>query len=302
MTKLSQKEKAAMIERSRHLTLQLVVFAAFLCLQNVAEADDFAYVTTGTQGFGNVDLDTGAFTQSGVSGAYLYGLGEYAGTLYGVSSAISGGAATNTLYSIDPANGALTAVAPTSVGLWLFGSTSSGLFGLGANYTDLYSINPTNGVATLIGPTGISTRTTSGLSVGANGLYLMISSPASSSLYSLNTSTGAGTLVGSSSPGVCLKSMTFEDGTLYDASGYCVAGSEIFTVNPTNGSANFIADVSGLGDLNGMAPVFAAPNSGTPEPATMSLVGLGFIAMFLRWIRRALTARKTLVLPLASPN
>ncbi len=286
MTNSTQRKRSAIIGRTFLVFSVNLLFGICLGpLQGIAKADDLTYVTTTSQAFGTLDVNTGAFTQLGTSGSYLEGLGESGGDLYGISSAGAGGATTNELYRINTANGALTPVASTSVSIIEFGSTTSGLFGLGFGYTDLYSINPVNGVATLLGPTGISTQTTSGISVGANSLYLMISSPSSSKLYSLNTSTGASTLVGSSSPGVCLKSMAYEDGTLYDASGYCFLGSKTFTVDPANGNSSFLANVSGFGDLNGMAPVLAPSGPSTPEPKTTFLLGVGLMTTALAvWI------------------
>ncbi|HEY3938843.1 MAG TPA: hypothetical protein VGL97_15525, partial [Bryobacteraceae bacterium] len=68
----------------------------------------------------------------------------------------------------------------------------------------------------------------------------------------MNTATGALASIGASSPGVCLDGMAFENGTLYDASGFCNAGSDLFTVNPGNGSTQFVAHVSGFDEVNGI--------------------------------------------------
>ena len=262
-----------------------VAFAigAFVSAQSPLRADDLAYVITFTQAFGIVDLNTGVFTQEGVSSAYLSGLGEVNNVLYGASGV------TDTLYRVNPANGSLTAVGNTSINVSLLGSTTTGLFALGPGDTDLYSINPATGVATLIGPTGIASGETNGLSAGANQLYYMVSNPGSSSLYSLNTTTGAATLIGSSSPGVCLKWMAYEDSTLYDASGYCNSGSEIFKVNPANGSSQFVADVTGFDEPNGLAPILT--NVSVPEPGSALLLFGGLVAVVFLRLRLAFGRR-----------
>lgn len=278
-----------MTKRFRYAVFSISA-GALLNFATIARADDLAYVTTPTQAFGVVDLNTGVFTQRGVSGAYLEGLGELNDTLYGVTNAFHCVGCTNTLYAINTANGAITSIASTSVGINLFGSTTNGLFGLAQDDQDLYSINPVTGTATLIGPIGVAKGTTGGLSVGASSLYYENSFPGSSSLYSLNTTTGGATLLGSVSPGACLKSMTFESGTLYDGSGYCVASSDIFTVNPANGAAILVANVTGFSDVNGLAPVAPA----IPEPATAAITCLGLVSVGLRLCAKKRSGRSAL--------
>jgi hypothetical protein len=68
--------------------------------------------------------------------------------------------------------------------------------------------------------------------------------------------------------------MAFENGTLYDASGFCNAGSDLFTVNPGNGSTQFVAHVSGFDEVNGIAPLLI-----TPEPNEGCLLLLGLIVL-----------------------
>jgi hypothetical protein len=80
-------------------------------------------------------------------------LGEFNNVLYGASSAIHGGTSTNTLYRVDPANGSLTPVGSTSIGMSELGSTTTELFALASDA--LYSINPAAGAATVIGSTRI---------------------------------------------------------------------------------------------------------------------------------------------------
>jgi len=60
-----------------------------------------------------------------------------------------------TLYTINPTTGALSAVGTTSIGIFDMGSTTSGLFAVGTDM-NLYSINPNTAAATLIGPTGLT--------------------------------------------------------------------------------------------------------------------------------------------------
>ena len=114
-------------------------------------ADVFAYEATGPgDEFGVIDLTTGVFTPLSNMGLTLAGLGSYGGVIYG--GAYHG----NTLYSINTSIGALTAIGTGNIGnnYLLFGSTTSGLYGIGWNDV-LYSIDPATGAATEIGSTGL---------------------------------------------------------------------------------------------------------------------------------------------------
>jgi hypothetical protein len=241
---------------------------------SLAKANDAAYVAvpdnnSHTSVLGKVDLTTGSFTQitSGQPLPYIYGLGELSGILFGTGDGL--------LYRIDEKKGTATSVGATGISStgW-FGSTETGLFALaqvGAQ-AFLYSINPGTGKATVIGPSGVSIAysdsgaTTGGLSVGAQGLYMTISTgdTLTSSFYSLNTTSGAAKLIGKSSTGTCLKGMAEVHGKLYAGSGYCTSGSDIYTVNPTTGLATFVTGANGYSDLNGLAPVVDCVLADTP--------------------------------------
>src|SRR5437588_7434143 len=113
-------------------------------------ADVLAYEATGPGNeFGVIDLTAGVFTPLSNMGLRLAGLGSYGGVIYG------GDYHGKTLYSINTSTGVLTAIGTGNIGnnYLLFGSTSSGLYGIGWNDV-LYSINPATGAATEIGSTG----------------------------------------------------------------------------------------------------------------------------------------------------
>src|ERR1022692_4806529 len=82
------------------------------------KADNIAYLATGSADFGTVDLNTGVFSQLGVSSAVLGGLGVAGGTLYGASYR----AGTGTLYTVNTANGSLSPVGTSPVDFDVFGS------------------------------------------------------------------------------------------------------------------------------------------------------------------------------------
>ena len=260
----------------RTVILSLINGVVFLtALVPRATADVIAYAeTSGDGAFGIEDLTTGAFTQLGTNGG-LFGLGELGGTLYGLRG--------NTLYKVNPANGALTLVGTGATTLGNFGSTTTGLFGLGYD-NNLYSINPTTGASTLKGPVGIFTGFHGGLSVGSDTLYFTEEpnpSTGPADLYSLNTTTGAATLIGSNSTSAVFGPV-FTDGQLYAGScgptggcGFAPSAESIYTLDTTNGAATFVSTVSGTTHIfDGMAPVLTA----TPEPSYMVLLAIMSLA------------------------
>src|SRR5579863_5418703 len=94
-------------------------------------ADDMAYMINAQSQFGVIDLSTGNFTpvgSSNLASSMAAGLGVTGGKLY--TAAVNG----NTLYQVNPATGALTAVGNGSIQYYGFGSTTSGLYAV-ATYT-----------------------------------------------------------------------------------------------------------------------------------------------------------------------
>ena len=256
----------------------VVLVAAFVLLpvlQSAARADAIAYMSTGTDQFGTIDLNTGVFTQSGNSGQTLSGLGVAGGKLYG------GVADTGNLYQVNPANGALALVGAGTINYLATGSTTSGLYALGGPNTagaalSLYSINPATGAATLIGPTGLDLSTTVvdtvGISTGSDTLYLTFGpSFSSSTLYSVNVTTGAAASIGNTG-GDGVGAILFENGTLYGGSntnGVSLADS-VYTLNPSTGAGTFVANESGgATQFDGLAPVTAAT---VPEPRCLAFL------------------------------
>jgi hypothetical protein len=268
----------------RREAVQTLAAALAICLSSaVVRADNLAYATvtpSGTGGFvgyafGTVDLDTGSFTQIAGPQTTVAQIAELNGVLYGTY----GAAGASTLYRADPSNFALTPVGNTGVSLQDLGSTPNGIFGITAGpNAPLYSIDPTTGKATLIGTTGLDltysdfAATTQELSNAAQGLYLLVGNGSTlvSSIYSLDTTTGAATLLGQDSVGACLKGMAEINGTLYAGSGYCTAGSNIYTINPNNYQATLVTTAAYF-DMHSFAPLISS--SSVPEPTSTTLLG-----------------------------
>lgn len=230
-----------------------------VALASTVQADDMAYMINAQSQFGIIDLNSGNFALLGISSIPTYmlaGLGVAGGKLY--TAPFTG----NTLYQVSPTNGAVTAVGSGSVQYYGLGSTTSGLYALGA-YTsanngplfNLYSVDPSSGAATLVGPVGsVGPSSAWSLSTGSSTLYLTDNS----NLYSLDTNTGAATRI--SSPGVTnltSAALVYENGTLYAGVDSCnpPCNESVWTLNAASGAATYVADASNTGLFRGFAPI-----------------------------------------------
>jgi uncharacterized protein (TIGR03437 family) len=175
------------------------------------------------------------------------------------------------LYSVNTSDASLTLIGGlTGNNLATFGSTTTGLYGLGnassSEVTTLYSINPQTGAITAIGPIGASAIPNgqgyySSLSAGSSTLYMEFSS----NLYTINTTTGAATQVGTTdSNGYLTSVLLFENGTYYAGS-----GSGIGTINVSTGQITPGSAISGgPGSVVGLAP--DPVPAGTPPAMLMA--------------------------------
>lgn len=124
--------------------------------------------------FGTINLSTGAFTLLGntdVGGnpadpETLSGLGEVGSVLYGEAG--------GTLYSINTANGDLTAIGTGTQEFYEFGSTLTGLYGVSSSNGDLYSVSTTDGSMTQVGPGPGFGGGSASLSTGSSTLYFTV--------------------------------------------------------------------------------------------------------------------------------
>jgi hypothetical protein len=273
-----------------------VMLTAFLLvpgIQPVAKADSLAYVATGSDQFGTIDLSTGVFTSIGSSGQLLSGLGASGGNLYG------GVEGTDDLYQVNTGTGALTSVGTGNINYLATGSTTGGLYAIGGPGTagselSLFSIDSSTGAATLIGATGLDISTsvvdTFGLSTGSDTLYLTFGpSFSTDTLYSLSLNTGVAALIGSTTGADAFGADVFENGTLYGGSN--TNGSSLVdsldSLNPTTGAATFIVDESGgAAQFDGLAPA-----SSSPEPGSLLLSLIGVVIIVSRRFSQAPSPR-----------
>jgi uncharacterized protein (TIGR03437 family) len=201
--------------------------------------------------FGTVDLNSGAFTLIGNMGSGGYdGLAVANGVLYTEQNGL--------LYSVNTTNANLTLIGGVTgtPNLATFGSTTTGLYGLGStgsfDVATLFSINPQTGAVTAIGPLGANAVPNgqgfySRLSVGSSTLYLEFNS----NLYTVNTATGAATQVGTTDSNDYLSSMLLlEYGTYYVGFGSGIGTIDVATGQITPHSSIFGA----AGSTVGLAP------------------------------------------------
>ncbi len=221
-------------------------------------------LTTAAQGvanpFGMVDLNSGAFTLIGNMGNGGYdGLAVASGVLYTEQNGL--------LYSVNTANASLTLIGGVTgtPNLATFGSTTTGLYGLGSTgpltVATLFSINPQTGAMTAIGPLGASAVPNgqgyyARLSVGSSTLFMEFQS----NLYTINTTTGAATQVGTTdSNGYLTSVLLLEYGTYYVG-----FGSGIATIDVATGQMDPHSSIFGAGGSPvGLAPIPLT----TPTPA-----------------------------------
>jgi hypothetical protein len=256
----------------------LTGFILFLGLQIAGRADPIAYMVTTDKDFGTIDLATGDFTSEGFEGVQLAGLGEIGSTLYGVNYA----AGTGTLYTIDTANGSLTTVGTdTAVEYEAFGSTLTNLYAIGENNVgafELYSVNSSDGSPTLLGLTGLTPGGDYTLSTDSSTLYFA----EGTNLYTIDTTTGAATLVGPTG-GKQFGGLVTETSTLYG--GEYNPAFEVDTLNTTSGTATAGPALSGNDPGAGFAGLAGIPPTATtPEPGSVSLLLIGFLAAGI-WIK-----------------
>jgi len=238
-----------------------------LAVAGPALAAVHAYMSTGGDTFGTIDLSTGLYTNIGSTsfmGAnyLLSGLGVFGGHIYG---GVDFG---TQFFEVNPATGALSLIGSSSESFADTGSTTGALYELGAD-SNLYRINPATGATTLIGATGIPIIGTISMSVGGSQLFIS----QGGHLYLTNTTTGATTNVGSIAPA--------NFGATADIGGTWWGGSNgdpnrVYNFDPSTAAVTAGADLSGTPyRFWGLTPVADV----VPEPSTWAMMLLGFFGL-----------------------
>jgi len=243
----------------------LVIGIFLLTASSVAKAAT-AYMATGGGAFGTIDLNTGVFTQLGLTNLPVAGLAVVGTTLF--TNAQGTGNNRGQLYSVNPATGALMSIgSPAGIDFTAFGSYDGTLYALdhsSAN-ANLYSINASTGAATLIGPTNTGQGLAGYWSLSTNSTALYFS--LNSNLYTLNMSTGHATVVGGLGGGV----QGIQVGAMAEIGGVLYGGQDnsavlkIVTLNKSNGVATVLSNVTNSPGSNasyiyGLAPTIQTEN------------------------------------------
>jgi PEP-CTERM motif len=281
-------------------TLFPTVAAALAALSaGAARADTYLYATgtnyglsTPTNDFGTIDLETGVFTPINDSELEGLGLASYNGVLY--ATPLMPDTDEGNIYSVNVATGALTLIGTTGGaapdGLDQLGATNSGglygIVGVPVNIPDLASVDKSTGTATLIGAsTPVCQLETCGLSNNGASLYAGYGDE----IYSVDTTTGAATLIGdtgtpSNIPGANspeITALAFQDGVLY---AYDDANEWVESINLSTGVATGVVKVSGY-YVSGLAP--DPLTTAIPEPSTWALMFIGFGGLGFAAYRRS---------------
>ena len=232
-------------------------------------AGPFVYVTSFSGQFGTVDVTTGVFTSLGTT---------MAGEIAGLGAKIYGTDGTN-FVSVNPLNGVTTTIAALSVSVDEFTSLNNTIY-LESLDHKLYTVNPANGAVTLVGNTGLTDPVGNGLAVSLIGgqtskLYATVNGfdfgtfgPINppSRLYQLSTANGAATSIGLT--GLPLSDGSFTCGVIIGGVMYNFSFNGVVTkeyiLNATTGALIGSMVVAGLNGVEGLAFT-------TPEPGALVL-------------------------------
>jgi hypothetical protein len=239
--------------------------------------------------FGTMDLTTGQFTEVATT-TPLFGsiTGGAGGTLYGGEGNLNFNLDTISPSGMTSQFGSVTAPG-NSFGFT--GLASAGAAGFYAIYqtgslpgpfsATLEHISADGNSSSVVGTLSSSfwSFNSGNLAFGPNGkLYFNVWPTPSdvATLYEVNTTTGAATAVGSGLGTTDPLALVSVGSTLYGIDTFVPSTPSIFTIRTTTGVATAIGTVSGLPTgytLDTMASV--------PEPATITLLGTGALALLI---------------------
>lgn len=169
----------------RAFILTILSLATLLALpNNAANADEYAWMATGSAGFGILDVTSGEFAPCPINTQRRTLAGLAIGANHRLYAQI---AYSDEFGRVVPAAGKFRVIARNHVRAVSMGSVDGTIY-LIDPHMNFYSINATTGAATLIGNTGLkfAFQDWFGLSVGARHLYFYFNNE----LYRINLLTG----------------------------------------------------------------------------------------------------------------
>jgi hypothetical protein len=266
----------------------LMLFLAVHMVATSCFADSTIWVDDSSGEIGTVNTANGSVSLIGNAGVVLTDIAfSPDGVLYGIDF--------NDLYTINQTTGAATLVGPLgipdAVNALVFGSDGT-LYTAGVLEGGFYTVDSNSGAASLVGYTGFDSA---GDLAFVNGtLYLTTTS---SELLSINLTNGAGTSVGNMGVANMYGLATPDNSTLFG-----VAGTNLYTIDPSTGEAAVDLDFAGngLGDANGSAFYSEATGAATggtspvPEPPAFSMLLCGLFSMaLLAWRQESTRSRSS---------
>jgi len=157
----------------------------------------------------------------------------------------------------------------------------------------LYTVNKTTGAATLIGSFGAAGRDVSGMQFFNGTLYgLALNDSNPDTLVTINPTTGLATTIGATGTNFGVIAAMGRDpsnGVVYIAGPTTTFGSDntIWTLNLTTGVASNTGALTGvLASISGFSVAGNPIILGTPEPTTLSLLGLGLLGTAILKLRK----------------
>jgi hypothetical protein len=231
--------------------------------------------------FGTIDLTTGAFTQIGTfsslpPGVNMFGMGFGAdGNLYGLDSENPA-----VLYRINTANAQLTTISAINHSAIDATADASGkLYALSQDSNAVfYTMTPPSTTTTVVGSTGIFATGLAAVTANGSAFYAgsFDNTTGDTDFNSVNLTTGSATLIGDTGFANVLNGL-FVQGTLYSFD----SAGDILTINTTTGAGTKVGTYSlPNGDAILASSIIQAPlASAVPEPASLTLLGLGALGL-----------------------
>jgi hypothetical protein len=243
-------------------------------------ASPIAYTVFDNGNFGTVDLGSGAFTNRGSLSQILGGLASLNGNLYAISLS-----SPPKLLKVNPDTQQLLVVGTLTPQTLALGSTTTSLYTLSGTFGSnivLNQINPNSAAIVSSINVGIPLDSFSwGISTNSAVVYIANGV----NVYKTNPGTGITTFV-TSTAGANLGAMTLGGTTLYGADANT---QNIDSIDTTTGAFSVGPAVtgSGIGLINGLAPVAVALPAGSSSDApipiwAVALLGVGLVGVASR--------------------